>query len=429
MHNGRPTSHSFHIITAGCKVNQYESEMMREELIAAGWAERPDEPDVVVVNTCTVTHRADAKARRAIRRAAREHPGCRIAVTGCAVERDRGFCDGLPGVWRVLGNDAKPFIAQALAGENGHLSAEARPFGRGISGFSGHTRAFVKVQDGCSAGCTYCIVPAVRGRERSRPSGEVVAEVARLAGRFHEIVLTGIHLGRYEDPDAGIGLAGLASRLLGDTPIERLRLSSIEPGEVTDELISLCARSDRLCPHFHVPLQSGSDRVLGRMNRPYTAAEYLALLDRLRGELDRPAVSTDVMVGFPGETAADFGRTLAVCEQAQFARIHVFPYSDRPGTAASKLPDKVHDADVSDRKAQLEERADQLALEYKRRFVGRTVPVLVESRCDRTGALSGYCPRYLRVRFEGPAEMVGRVRPALITGARPDILLGQAEHA
>ncbi|MFW6107902.1 MAG: tRNA (N(6)-L-threonylcarbamoyladenosine(37)-C(2))-methylthiotransferase MtaB [bacterium] len=427
MQNGElDTARSFRIITLGCKVNQYDSEVMRERLIDAGWAEDRDEPDVVVINTCTVTHRADAKARRLIRRTAREHPGCRIAVTGCIIDRDRAFCEGLPHVWAVLPNAAKPFIAEALTAAGRPPPEDPDACLAGVSEFAGHTRAFVKVQDGCDAGCAYCIVPAVRGRERSRPADDAVAEVARLAVRFREVVLTGIHLGRYKDPGAGLDLAGLVGRLLGETPVDRLRLSSIEPKEITPELIELAAGSPRLCPHFHVPLQSGSDRILDRMNRPYTAAEFLDAVGRIRARLDRPAVTTDVLVGFPGETDEDFARTLATCRAAEFARVHAFPYSARPGTAAERMPDKVHDADVTDRKNELERLADELALAYKEPFVGETVAVLVEARRDRSGALCGYCPRYLRALFDGPDELMGRIEPVTIREARPHVLLGDA---
>ncbi|MFO7898293.1 MAG: tRNA (N(6)-L-threonylcarbamoyladenosine(37)-C(2))-methylthiotransferase MtaB [Planctomycetota bacterium] len=427
MQNGdRSPARSFRIITLGCKVNQYDSEVMRERLLDAGWAEDRGEPDVVVINTCTVTHRADAKARRLIRRTAREHPGCRIAVTGCIIDRDRHFADALPAVRHALPNAAKPFIAEALTGPDRPPREDPAACLAGISDFPGHTRAFVKVQDGCDAWCSYCIVPAVRGRERSRPADNVVAEVARLADRFHEVVLTGIHLGRYDGPVGGLDLAGLVGRLLDETPIERLRLSSIEPKEITPELIDVAAGSPRLCPHFHVPLQSGSDRTLDRMNRPYTAAEFLHVLARVRARLDRPAVTTDVMVGFPGESDEDFAGTVAACRAAEFARVHVFPYSDRPGTAAERMPDKVHDADVTDRKNELERLADELALAYKKPFVGRSVDVLVETRRHRSGALCGYCPRYLRVLFDGPDAVTGRIRPVRIREARPHVLLADA---
>jgi threonylcarbamoyladenosine tRNA methylthiotransferase MtaB len=430
-----PGDRCFRIATFGCKVNQYDSQLLREELIGQGWHEaRPDEtPDAVIVNTCTVTHTADAKARRLIRRTARRHPGARIVVTGCAVNRDPAALARLPNVWAVLDNGAKPDIAAVLDGADGgaRLSGHANTFRPGscIRGFAGHTRAFVKVQDGCDAHCAYCIVPSVRGPDRSRPQDEILREVARLSERFKEIVLTGIHVGRYRDLGDGTDLAGLARRVLETTSVRRLRLSSIEAGEITPALLDLAESSPRFCPHFHVPLQSGSDRVLGRMGRPYTAAEFLAVADRVRHRLVRPAFGTDVIVGFPGETDADFEETLAVCRSAGFARTHVFPYSDRPGTAAADLRQKCPAAVVTDRKHALGGLADDLALRYKRSFVGETVEVLVETSRDRAGRLRGYTDRYLRVVFDGPDELRRRLVPVRVSGAEADTLRGRPEKA
>jgi len=236
---------SFHITTFGCKVNQYDGQAVREALAAAGCDEAPlaGRPDFAIVNTCTVTAAADGKARRFIRRIARELPECRIIVTGCMVDRDAAQFEKLPGVWRVFSNDEKPGIANIVAsealGECVRLCAQTNtlPATGGISGFAGRTRAFVKVQDGCDAWCAYCIVPSVRGQPRSRPMGEVLDEVKRLADRFREIVLTGIHVGLYRD-ESGAGLAALIRKVLDASPVERVRLSSIGPEEITPEALS-----------------------------------------------------------------------------------------------------------------------------------------------------------------------------------------------
>ncbi len=423
---------SFFIATFGCKVNQYDSQVMREKLLGAGWDEKPrdDRPDVVIVNTCTVTHAADAKARRLIRRIARELPDSRIVVTGCMVNRDRSLFDDAPCILKVVDNEHKvdiPHIITSADDDQGvRLCAQANTcsWPVGISGFAGHTRAFVKVQDGCDAWCAYCIVPAVRGKPRSRPMNQVLDEVGRLSARFKEIVLTGIHLGLYRDA-SGADLAALVRTVLETSSVERVRVSSIEVNEITPELVEIAARSRRFCPHFHVPLQSGSDRVLARMNRRYTAQGFLRNIDRVRAQLDRPAFTTDVMVGFPGETDHDFAETVAVCRTAGFSRMHIFPYSGRPGTAAATMSGKCPASVIHTRKKALEELACELALAYKKPFVGETVGVLVETSRDRFGRLCGFTGRYLRVVFDGPDELRGRILPVRIARAEPGALFGR----
>jgi threonylcarbamoyladenosine tRNA methylthiotransferase MtaB len=437
---------TFHIMTFGCKVNQYDSQLIRDQLLSAGWTERPrsEEPDVVIVDTCTVTATADGKARRAVRRVARELPQCRIVVTGCMVDRDRDQFADLPGVWKVFNNTQKADIADALvAGDKEgtdnlippkavqipHGAAGPKElsclslFYRGISGFAGHTRAFVKAQDGCDAYCTYCIVPSVRGAPHSRPMAEVLDETRRLAEQFKEIVLTGIHIGLYQD-ESGSDLADLVRAVLEQTDVPRLRLSSIGPEEISPKLLDVAASTGRFCPHFHMPLQSGSDSVLKRMNRRYTAGQFLDTLCEIQQRLDRPAISSDVIVGFPGETDEEFAQTVAVCEAAGFSRTHIFPYSDRPGTPASRMPDKCASRVVKHRKKQLELVASQTALDYTRSFVGRTVEVLAETTRARSGKLTGYTPRYLRVIFDGPDELQGTLVPVQIISAGPDTLVG-----
>ncbi|MFH1732626.1 MAG: MiaB/RimO family radical SAM methylthiotransferase [Planctomycetota bacterium] len=489
-------SPSFHITTFGCKVNQYDGQAVREALAAAGCDEAPlaGRPEFAIVNTCTLTAAADGKARRLIRRIARELPECKIIVTGCMVSRDAAQFEKLPGVWRVFSNDEKPEIADIVAsealGESVRLCAQTNtlpatdtsPATGGVSGFAGRTRAFVKVQDGCDACCTYCIVPSVRGKPRSRPMGEVLEEVRRLAGRFRdgrpnvrvtsqggpecppsprssipgsgggghsvrrkrrgppnsatpsdhtdiravtfrEIVLTGIHVGLYRD-ESGADLAALIRKVLDVSPVERVRLSSIGPEEITPDLVDLMARSPRFCPHFHIPLQSGSDRVLKRMGRRYTKDEFLAAIDFIRREVDRPSITSDVIVGFPGETGDDFQRTADACRAAGFSRMHIFPFSERPGTAAAKMSGKCPASIIAERKAALGAIASELALAFKRPFVGQTVDVLVETTRDRSGKLCGYTARYLRVLFDGDDSLKGEIVPVRITDAEPAFLCG-----
>jgi len=418
-------------VTFGCKVNQHDTQAAREALAAAGFeiVPHPAEPaDVYVVNTCCVTAESHRKGLQAIRRIARRHPRARIVVTGCSVEAepDAEALRRLPGVACVLGNDAKPRLPEIVGALTRHAPPPTHQASRatnqwpGISRFAGHTRAFVKVEDGCDDFCSYCIVPYVRGRVRSRPPDQVAAEAARLAANgYLEIVLTGIHLGAYgADTGGRWALVPLVERLLATPGLRRLRLSSLELREVSDELVALAAGSPVLCPHFHIPLQSGDDEVLRAMNRRYTAADFLRRLDAIRASIAEPAITTDVIVGFPGETAEQFRRTVGVVRRAAFSRIHVFPYSDRPGTAAAGMAGKLPRATIKARRDEMKAVAAELMAAFHRRFVGRVVEPLVESRRDRrTGLLAGYTERYVRTLFPGPDECQGTIVGVRATAA------------
>src|SRR5262245_32641376 len=345
------------LVTLGCKVNQYETQYVKEALEANGYREAgAGEPaDLCVVNTCTVTGEGDAKSRQAVRRLAQANPRAAIVVMGCYATRDPEAVGRLPGVVKVVTDKAR-------------LAEELRPFGvthlpRGIARFDGHRRAFVKVQDGCLLNCTYCIIPRVRPVVRSRTLDEIADEVQTLvASGCREIVLTGIHLGHY-GIDLSRGrpkeqwcrlwhLLDRLDRLPGDF---RVRLSSLEAAEVRGEFVEALARSPRLCPHLHLCLQSGSDRVLARMRRRYRVAGFLERCRRLRAALDHPAFTTDVIVGFPGETEADFAATCRVVREVGFAKVHIFPYSPRQGTPAADFPDRVPPPVVAERRARLQE--------------------------------------------------------------------------
>jgi len=415
-----PPVTTFAVKTFGCKVNQYDSQLLTEGLSALGlhrMAEKTSEagdgghPGLVLVNTCAVTARAEAKARRFIRRLLREHPEATVLVTGCAARRDPDQWRGVTpvGQGRLLIVPHPSQVTQALA-DAGLLPVGVPPspcFPSHISSFTGHDRAFVKVQDGCQSFCSYCIVPLVRPGLWSKPADEVVEEVAQLSRvGYQEVVLVGVHLGLYgSEGDGRSQLVSLLRRLLAETEVGRLRLSSIEPQEVSDELIEVVAGSPRLCPHFHLPLQSGDDSVLRAMNRRYTAREYLDTLRRIARHVPRPAFTTDLLVGFPGEGEEEFVRTLEVCRQSGFARTHVFRFSPRPGTRAATLPGRAPQHLVARREHELLALAEDLAQSYRRQFVGEEVEVLVESRSDRTtGMLQGVTERYLRIRFPRPEE-------------------------
>src|SRR5688572_20030901 len=383
------------VVTFGCKVNQYESQALQERLKGAGYqVVGPDEDaEVYVLNTCTVTETAYAEAARTVRRIHRRQPAAEIAVTGCAADSNRDEFLRMPGVRRVVLHDEKS--ALPLLMDDSRLTVDdLKPsiFDLKISGFDGHTRAFLKIQDGCDLRCSFCIIPQVRGANVSRPIDEAVEEARRLAGAgYREIVLTGVHVGSFGKDVAGRSLIpDLVERMLEIPGLDRVRLSSIEANEVDDRLIdSMRDSGGRFCPHFHLPLQSGDAGVLRDMRRRYRPDQFLRTVERIRRKIDDPSITTDVIVGFPTETGEAFEATLDLCRRAGFSRIHIFTYSHRKGTDASLLPD-LPAVVKKDRHAALQKVADRLTTEYANRFIGRTVEVLVEEPGK------GYTERYLR---------------------------------
>ena len=330
-------------LTFGCKANQYDTQVLREALLRHGWDEGAAGPDLVVMNTCTVTAEAGRRARQLVRRLARETPDVRILVTGCLAESEAERLHQLPNVAHVIGNGEAKQPVQFLRRIGIEVEEDELDLPPGITEFTGHTRAFLKIQDGCDMACAFCIIPSVRGPARSRSVLDLESEVARLLASGHrEIVLTGIHIGHW-GRDLGLDLAHLVGSLARvearderGHPIDwRLRLSSIEATEVTDALLDVMTdHPRRIAPHLHMPLQSGDDGVLAAMNRWYDVETYLASCERIRAALDRPAFTADVLVGFPGEDDRAFENTLETARRAGFSRIHVFPFSPRPGTAA-----------------------------------------------------------------------------------------------
>lgn len=415
---------TFHISTFGCKVNQYDSQAIRERLRRLGMDEAPLEsgPELVIVNTCTVTGRADEKCRKETRKAIRANPRAEVVVTGCGAATDAERYRGIEGVRHVLDKARMARIEELLGGGS---AREGDFLGMEISGFAGHTRAFLRIQEGCDAFCAYCIVPYARGRVRSRPLKAIRPEVERLVESGHkEVVLTGIHLGAYGRDLDGASLLDAVEEALAVAGLHRLRLSSIEAMEVTPDLLRLMASEPRLCPHLHLPLQSGDDGVLKAMNRGYSSAEFLKVLDRAREAIDRPALTTDAMVGFPGETEAQFQATLDVCRLAGFSRMHVFRYSPRKGTPAAEMK-PVDGKAARERERRASALARELAAEYKRGFVGETVEPLVESRRDReTRLLTGLTERYASVLFEGPDRLMNEIVPVKAESARAEALRG-----
>ena len=406
------TDRTCRLVTLGCKVNQYETQLVKEALERAGWREaRQDEPaGLCVVNTCTVTSEADSKARQAIRQLAKAQPGAQTVVFGCYAAREPEALSRLPGVAAVVGDNRElPDVFQRFG---------VSDWPTGISRFDGHRRAFVKVQDGCILNCTYCIIPHVRPGLRSRDPDEIVSEVAGLVERgYKEIVLTGIHLGHF-GVETTRGRSGrprfrlwhLIRRLDAIPGNWRLRLSSLEAAELDPDFVAAIGECEKLCPHFHLCLQSGSDDVLARMQRRYRSAGFLKNLERVRGAMARPAFSTDVIVGFPGETEADFRRTLEVCEAAGFMKVHIFPFSPRRGTPAAEFPDQVAAAEKKDRSARLAELERRLARRYHESLVGTRLTTLVEARpASRAGHVLGTACRYVPVELPGTPRDIGEL--------------------
>jgi threonylcarbamoyladenosine tRNA methylthiotransferase MtaB len=400
---------SVRFVTFGCKANQYDTQVLREALLRRGWREEERGAELVVINTCTVTAEAGRKARQLARRIGRESPRARIAMIGCLAESEPELLRALPGVEWVLGNGEAKRPASFLRELGCELDPEELGVPAGITAFAGHTRAFLKIQDGCDMACAFCIIPSVRGRSRSRPPAELAAEVRRLVAAGHrEIVLCGIHIGHW-GRDLGSDLGLLLERLAaievddpaGDGPVAwRLRLSSIEATEVEGAVLEAMVRHpERIAPHLHMPMQSGDDGVLAAMNRWYRAEEYLACCERIRAALDRPAFTADLLVGFPGEDEAAFARTVEAARRACFARMHVFPFSPRPGTAAAepaRLGRPVAPAEVRERRARLGEVAHELGLAYRRSLAGARDAIVLEGEAGLAG-------RYQRVQLAAPA--------------------------
>jgi threonylcarbamoyladenosine tRNA methylthiotransferase MtaB len=415
-------------LTLGCKVNQYETELVREGLVRVGYADAADEEpaDLCVVNTCTVTNEGDVKSRRAIRKLARENPHSRIVVMGCYATRAPAELAALPNVVEVLTD--KREIPDLL----GRFGVADIP--TGISRFGARHRAYVKVQDGCLLRCSYCIIPQVRPHVSSRPIEHVAEEVERLvANGYREIVLTGVHLGHYgvegnwnKPKELWTRLSHLLRRLAALPGDFRLRLSSIEATEVTRELIGVMAdHADRIAPHLHICLQSGSDAVLRRMRRRWGTRLFLDRCDLVRPALDQPALTTDVIVGFPGETEDDFARTLETCRAAGFSKIHVFPFSPRKGTPAATMPDTVPGDAKSERCRRLLELEVELRGEYFRSLVGRQERVLIEGPSERDPArLVGTSARYAPVKLPATCGVPGELVPVRITAMDNEYLVG-----
>ena len=427
------------IETLGCKVNQAESESISRQLAAAGYkvVSADDTADVYILNTCTVTHAADRKSRHWLRMAHRRSPGASLVVTGCYAERAAADLAKLEGIKLVIGNTDKSRLVEILNGLFYHSNlgfasgfAPRASLMNGVnrddiraSNFPSRTRAFIKVQDGCSNFCAYCIVPFVRSIEASLPPEQVISEIKkRQEEGYKEVVITGVEVGSYD-----FSLQSLLTLILAETAVPRLRLSSLQPPEVTPELIGLW-QNPRLCRHFHLSLQSGSNTVLKRMNRRYTTADYARAVSLIRSAAPEAAITTDIITGFPGETEAEFTESYEFCKQMDFARIHVFPYSPREGTRAAGFTGQVDEKVKKMRTDKMLKLGEECVSNFGRKFLGRTVPVLFEQR-EKDGLWSGLTDNYIRVYVENEENLTNTILDVRLTEVYGEGVKGEPSEA
>ena len=411
----------FKIVTLGCKVNIYESEVINELLLKEGFKCDEDNPDIIIINTCSVTNMADAKSRKLIRSEKRSNPKALMVVCGCSAENHQSELEDL-GIDILIGNRNKSKIVTLI---KDYLKShkQYRDFApltnnfedMEVDKFTTHTRAFLKIQDGCNNYCTYCIIPYLRGPLRSKPIDKAIKECENLVASGHkEIVLTGIHTGRY-------------GRELGKIPdLERIRISSIEATEITDEFLDLLRTSPKICNHLHIPLQCGSDKILKLMNRKYNKKEFLDIIKKIRNVRGDIAISTDVIVGFPNETEDDFRESYDFCKKIEFSKIHVFPYSKRDGTVAAKMKNQVEKSVKHERSRKLNALSIKLEKEYAKKFIDKEVEVLIEEEKD--GYFIGHTSNYLKVMIKGDLKINELVKVKIVS-VNDDNIIGNVIYS
>ena len=443
------------LITMGCKANQYDTQSMRETLQRNGYTLVDEgmsgqQADLYLINTCTVTNVADQKARQAIRRAIRQHPNAKVLVTGCYAESDREAIEKIPGVTFVFGNREKADFQDYLDLLNAELPSSSEEvshppnpllsiepvqhdaireharFSKGVSDAGKRTRALIKVQDGCSAFCTYCIIPYVRGRMTSRPLDDIANEAYRIADSgIKEVVITGVHLGAYGmDTGRDKDIADILARIHDIEGIERIRFSSIEPMYFPDALGERMAALPKCMPHFHLPLQAGSDAVLRRMRRRYTTAAFAHLVENLRRVFgDDVGITTDIMVGFPGETDAHFEESCRFVEEIGFSQLHVFRYSPRKGTPAATYPDQVSPHISAARSQTMIALGECLNTAFRQQMLGKQKEVLIEaSREGENNHLAGFTDNYLRVLIDAPESAINQIQRVTLGALEGDCI-------
>ncbi len=431
----------------GCKVNAYEMDFIQQNLLKKGYNVVPfDEyADIYIVNTCTVTNIADRKSRQMLHRCKQLNPKAVVVALGCYVQTDSKGVIGDPDIDIAIGNNNKSkaveIIEEYLAGETGEkvdciidINDVKNPCpyeSMSIEKTIEHSRAYIKIQDGCNQFCTYCIIPYARGRVRSRRQEEILEEVRTLSSNgYKEVVLTGIHIGSYGmDFKDGNDLMSLLEEIDKVPGIERVRISSLEPGTMTKEFIERLKNLKKICPHFHLSLQSGCDSVLKRMNRKYKTADFTASVENLRKAFDRPAITTDVIAGFPGETEAEFEETADFIRKIGFYEIHLFPYSRRHGTVADKMEGQLTRKEKTDRVKKLSEIEREMTRAYEESFIGEKVSVLFEEPREIKGQsyMIGHTDRYLTVALKSDEDLKNIIKEVKLSGFLADGIMAGEE--
>ena len=417
--------------TLGCKVNQYETEAMREALL--NWGHTNDKNlsvDAVIINSCTVTAESDRKTRQLVRRMRRENPDAIIALTGCMVQAFPDEAKKLTEADIVIGNRDVTKIVNAINSYDNKRVFEIEKHQNGdsyntigLSKFNERTRAFMKIQDGCDRFCTYCIIPFARGRIRSRAVSDIKAEAQRLAANgYSEIVLVGINLTSYGKGE-DYNICDAVDAVCEINGIKRVRLGSLEPDHITDEMLNRFKIQPKFCPQFHLSLQSGCDATLKRMNRHYDSAFYEDLVNRIRNTFTDAAITTDIMVGFAGETDDEFNQSLNFAQKIGFARAHIFAYSRRSGTVAAGLKNQVSNTEKQLRSHQMAEITKQTEIEFLKSQIGNVYPVLFENQ--QNGVAEGYTPNYTRVIIDTEKALTGQIYDVLIKSVQDDYCIGE----
>lgn len=416
--------------TLGCKVNRYETQAMSEILKNEGYETvgENEKADVYVINSCTVTAEADKKTRQAVRRFKRNNPDSIVVLTGCMPQAYPEDALNLTEADIVLGNRNNAFLPRAIEafqkngvrifGTEQHKTGDAY-YNTNITTFDGRTRADIKIQDGCNRYCTYCIIPTSRGRVRSKPLEEIAKEVEMISDKgYEEVVLVGINLSSY-GRDIGVSFPDAIEKVCSFDKIKRVRLGSLEPDHLTDEVIERLSKCEKLCPQFHISLQSGCNKTLHDMHRHYTAEEYYKLCLKLRENFKDCTLTTDVMVGFPMETEENFEESLAFVKKVGFEKVHVFPYSARPGTKAAEYKPQVEKCEKEKRAHIMIEETDKIRREFFETQIGREVNVLFESR-TKDGLIGGYTENYTPVKVEADESIYNEIRKVKITAVSDD---------
>lgn len=424
------------IATLGCKVNQYESQVMMDMLCAHGFeqASEGQQADVFIVNSCTVTGTSDKKVRQTVRRARRENPHAVMILTGCMPQAFPAECEAIEEADIVIGNSNRgrllEYIEEFMRTHQRIIDVKphSKEYGAesSVNGMNERTRAYIKIEDGCNRFCTYCIIPYARGRVRSRSIEEIREESQRIGQHYREVVLVGINLSAYGS-DIGSDLLEAVRAAASAEGIERVRLGSLEPDLTSDALIEGLAAEPKFCPQFHLAIQSGCDETLKRMNRRYDTAQFRHVCEKIRATSDNPSITTDIMVGFAGETKEEFAKSLAFAEEIQFARAHVFAYSRRKGTRANEFPNQVDEATKRLRSDAMIKTTSQSAAEFLHSQFGKTVNILAEREVE-PGVFEGYTENYTLGHIRGTA-LGGKIIAAKVTGVGDGFVICEALEA